>query len=221
MKNNKSIFKILTLIVIVSFVVFALNYFGVNDRDAIKNIRPNDLIAFLKRYGKYSILIFILIYSLKPLIGIIPASILSVASGMMFGTFFGTLYTMIGATICATVAFYFARFLGKDFVDKILKGKLALLDDNIEKKGFQIILLMRLAVVFPYDPLSYAAGLSKMKYRDFILGTFIGILPEMIAYNYFGTNIHNPFSKQSILAAVILVLMALGTYFIKTKGKNK
>lgn len=220
MKNKKYAARILVILIVSSLVFFILDHFGINDRGSLKNIKLRDIIHFLKGYGRYSAIIFILIYSLKPLVGIIPASLLSVASGILFGTFLGTLYTMIGAAIGATVAFYFARFLGKDFVDKILKGKLALLDENIGKNGFRIILLMRLSVIFPFDPLSYAAGLSKMSYKDFILGTIIGILPEMTAYNFFGTNIHNPFSKQTIIAAIILTVMALSTCFVKTKKKK-
>ncbi|WP_347460457.1 VTT domain-containing protein [Clostridium sp. DMHC 10] len=82
--------------------------------------------------------------------------------------------------------FFLAKKLGRPFVDKILKGKVMKLDNGIEKHGFMIMLLMRLSFVFAYDPLSYAAGLTSMKYRDFILGTIIGIIPEMLCYSFMG-----------------------------------
>ena len=89
------------------------------------------------------------------------------------------------------------------------------------KYGFRIMTAMRLSFVFPYDPLSYAAGLTKIKYRDFILGTLIGILPEMVTYSLIGGNLTKPFSFKFILPIIVLfIIVFISTYLYKKKSRN-
>jgi uncharacterized membrane protein YdjX (TVP38/TMEM64 family) len=58
-------------------------------------------------------------------------------------------------------------------IERILKNKLKNFDSKMEKHGFSIILSLRLSMLFPFDIVNYAAGMSKIRYRDFILGTMI------------------------------------------------
>ena len=104
----------------------------------------------------------------------------------------------------------------------ICQGEKALkLDENIEKNGFVIMLLMRLSIVFPFDPLCYASGLTKIKYRDFILGTMLGILPEMTVYSFMGKNISHPFSLRFILPILSVMLLAIISYYVSKKYKKQ
>lgn len=113
------------------------------------------------------------------------------------------------------MAFYLSRIFGKAFVDKILRGKALELDERIEKEGFMIILLMRLSVIFPFDGLSYAAGFTKVKYKDFILGTMLGVIPEMITYCFIGKHLDRLFSKSMLIpvgATIIIAVIASVIY---------
>lgn len=221
MKNRENIYKIILLLALFAVLYLFLNYTGRIYEGDIRRIKPHEIKKILLSYGDWSIAVFIFIYSIKPVVFFVPASVLSVVSGILYGSLFGTVYSIIGAFFAATLAFYIARFLGKDVVDRILKGKVAELDNDIEKKGFKIMLLLRLAVVFPYDALSYAAGLSKMKYRDFIAGTMLGTLPEMIAYNYLGMNIKRPFRKGTIIVFLAVIGITLISFILKSKKDKK
>lgn len=115
-----------------------------------------------------------------------------------------------------------SRFLGNSFVNKLLRGKALKLNSDIEKNGFKIMLIMRLSFIFPYDGLSFAAGLSKMKYRDFILGTMIGIVPEMLTYSFMGNNIKHPLSIKFIAPIIAILLIAMAAhYFYNTYKKDE
>lgn len=221
MKNKTSLIKILLFLLII-FVVFLflkqtdlLHYFR------HKKIGVNEIKSYLLSYGQWSVGILLLIYTIKPIFVVTPISVLAVASGLVYGPLYGTIYTMIGAFLSATVGFYIAKYLGEGPVSKLLKGKKFQIEGDIEKNGFSIILMLRLAFIFPYDPLSYAAGLSKMKYRDFIAGTLIGVLPEMIAYNYLGTSIEDLFTKKSITAIFIIIGFVIVSLFIRHKIKKQ
>ncbi len=179
------------------------------------------LKAFILSWGRLSEVVFVLLYGLKPIVFIIPASMLSILAGSIYGPVKAFVLSIIGCTISATLAFYLARVMGKSFVEKHLKGKALKLDDTIETQGFKIIFIMRLSVIFHYDGLSYAAGLTKMKYRDFILGTLLGITPEMIAYTSMGKHIHRLRSPYALVPIISAILLAVLAYFIyKRKDKS-
>lgn len=215
-KNKKNLLKYLVLAVLIVVIAFLIY----KHRRYMIHVNLNDMRRYILSYGKFSSLIFILIYSLKPVLLVVPTSLLSILAGNIYGPYKAVLMSMIGCFGSGTVAFFLARFLGRSFVDKILKGKAMTLDDSIEKHGFKIMALMRLAVIFPYDPLSYAAGLSKMRYRDFILGTLVGIFPEMVSYSLMGKNLKHPFSLKFILPIVLIIIFAMAASYAYKNYKN-
>jgi uncharacterized membrane protein YdjX (TVP38/TMEM64 family) len=187
------------------------------------HIHVKDIKRFILSYGKFSSLCFVILYGLKPILFVVPASLLSILAGNIFGPYMALLLSMSGCFIAGTLAFVLAKALGRSFIENLLKGKALSLDENIEKHGFKIMLLMRLSFIFPYDPLSFAAGLTKMKYRDFILGTLLGVFPEMISYSFMGENLQHPLSLSFVFPIIFIILVALlGSYAYKLyKNKHK
>ncbi|ALU36773.1 TVP38/TMEM64 family protein [Clostridium autoethanogenum] len=218
MRNSKeSIFKCL----IVFFLVFTIIFILYKYKGSLYRISMDSIRSYIQSYGKFSDIIFILIYTIRPVVIILPASLMSIIAGSIFNSYMALLLSMIGCFGSATLAFFLSRFLGRSFVNKILKGKALTLNDNIEKYGFRIMTAMRLSFVFPYDPLSYAAGLTKIKYRDFIFGTLVGILPEMVTYSLIGGNLTKPFSFKFILPIIVLFIIAcISIYMHKKKSKD-
>ena len=174
---------------------------------------PKNLKHYILSFGTLSAVAFITIYSLKPVLLIIPTSLFSILAGNIFGSWYGLTLSMVSSFLAATLAFFLAKKLGRNFVDKLIKGKAPEFDSNIEKHGFKVILLMRLSFIFPVDPLSYAAGLTSMRYREFILGTVIGILPEMVAYSFIGESFERAFSIKFFLPVIVIVLVAIIAYY--------
>lgn len=216
-KYEKSeIVRYILLVIFIIFIAFIMFKFG----KRLHHVKIRKLIKYIKSYGEFSAVVFIIIYTLKPVLIIVPSSIMSIIAGNIYGSFIATILSMIGCFGSATVAFFLARFLGRSFVDKILRGKALQLDNNIEKYGFKVMAIMRLSFVFPFDALSYAAGLTKMKYRDFILGTILGIFPEMMVYSFMGKNIEHPFSIRFILPIIFLIIVVIVTVTLKKRIKN-
>jgi len=216
MKKNNSI-RVLLLIIVCTIVTFFIFKY----KRQIRHIKIHELRAYILSFGQFAAIVFILIYSLKPILLIVPSAAFSILAGTIFGPYKAFGLSMISSFFAATLAFYLARMLGKPFVNKLLRGKALNLDSNIEKHGFKIMLIMRLSIVFPYDALSYASGLTKMKYRDFILGTLIGIAPEMLSYSFMGKHIRNPFSLKFILPLVVVGIIGIGSYCIYQRTTKK
>jgi uncharacterized membrane protein YdjX (TVP38/TMEM64 family) len=186
----------------------------------LSHLRLGKIKRFILSYGNFSAVIFLILYSLKPIVLFIPVWPLSVIAGNIFGPYKALMLSMTGCFLSGTLAFFLAKFLGRSFVDKLLKGKAMTLDSNIEKHGLKIMAIMRLTFVFPYDPLSYAAGLTKMKYRDFILGTMIGVFPEMVSYSFVGKNLEHPLSVKFAIPIILIIVIAAGAIYIYKSSQN-
>ncbi|AAK78654.1 putative membrane protein YdjX (TVP38/TMEM64 family) [Clostridium acetobutylicum] len=224
--KKRLIYAIIALIVIIAIFVVVIvkrQYFRHSGSIGMKilHLRPHEVKRYILSYGPYSSLVFVIIYSLKPILLVIPVSALSVIAGGIFGPLKAFCLSMLGCFLSGSLAFFLARKLGRPFVDKILKGKVMNLDNSLDKHGFIIMLLMRLSFVFPYDPLSYAAGLTKIKYTDFILGSLVGVIPEMIAYSVIGKNFEKPFSLKFVLPILVVILAAPTAFFVHKKLKKK
>lgn len=221
MKNSKKVIKY-AIILCISLIFI---YIIMNNRHFLKKINfkffnIKHFREYILSFGRYADFIFIILYSLKPILIFIPATLFWVVGGNVFGPFYAAIYSIIGSIFASTLAFYLARALGKPFVDKFLKGKALKLDNGIEEHGFKILLLMRLSTLFAFDPLSFAAGLTKMKYREFLLASIIGIIPEIIAFTRIGHKIGHSFSIRSLMPLLAVVIIATLASFLYKKGKK-
>ncbi|WP_411682564.1 TVP38/TMEM64 family protein [Clostridium thailandense] len=215
-KDKTKLLKILVAVIVGAMFL----YFMVKHGKRFAHLRPRQVKRFILSYGNFSSIMYVILYSLKPVVLIIPVSLLSIVAGNVFGPYKALGLSMIGCFTSATLGFFLARFLGRSFVDKLLKGKAMTLDESIEKHGFKIISIMRLSFIFPYDPLSYAAGLTKMRYKDFILGSLLGVFPEMISYSFMGKNLEHPFSIEFAMPIILIIVVAGGALCTYKLSKN-
>ena len=167
---------------------------------------------------------FIVIYALRGAVLVIPVGIMSFAGGLAFGKWFGTIYILIGATLGASLSFVIARYFGRQFIETfswLHKGKIKQFDEGIEKNGFRMMLFMRLIPLFQYDAVNFGSGLSKMKFRDFFIGSFIGMAPGGFINAMLGSSLENIISIQFFAAlAVFILLMFIPTIYKKIKRKR-
>lgn len=197
---NKEILKVLILIVGIFSILAFIHFSGIHDQ----YLAPAKIRAFITSFGIFAPLVFMALYALP----IFSDSIFAMVGGITFGPYWGTLYSVIGATLSSTFAFFIARYLGRRFVEHLLKDKVKELDHQIGEHGFKVILFMRLVPIFPYEGINYGSGLTRIKYRDFILATVIGILPGAFAYNYFGSSLIEA-TSSIIFVPISLVLLTL------------
>lgn len=171
-------------------------------------IKPEEIRAAIQSVGPLAPMLYLIIYSIAPVF-FVPGWIITIAGGLAFGAAWGTALTVVGATIGATLAFFVARYLGRDFVARLLKGKFKALDDQAARHGFQVIFFLRLIPLVPFNALDYVAGISKVGARDYILGTFLGIIPGTFAYVYLGSSLTHIYSWQFASAVGLLIVLAI------------
>ena len=120
---------------------------------------------------------------------VVPGTILTLAAGFAFGVPVGAMLVSAGSLAGASAAFLVGRFLARDWV----AGRVATwrtfdaLDKAAGQEGFVIVLLTRLSPLFPFNLLNYAFGLTAVRFRDYVLASWIGMAPAIVLYVYIGS----------------------------------
>src|SRR5215472_7701525 len=148
-------------------------------------LRSAALERELVRFGPWSPILFVLVYSLATLL-FVPGSILTVVGGALFGPLWGTLWNLSGATLGATLAFVIARYLGADWVTRRAGERLARLIRGAEEEGWRFVAFVRLVPLFPFNLVNYAFGLTRIHLGEYVLASFVCMAPGAIAYTYLG-----------------------------------
>jgi uncharacterized membrane protein YdjX (TVP38/TMEM64 family) len=136
--------------------------------------------------GVWGPVVFILGYALATVL-FLPGSLLTLASGAIFGLVKGTIYSLIGATLGASAAFLVARYLARGAIERKIGGnaKFAAIDKAVGREGFKIVSLLRLSPAFPFNLLNYALGLTKVRFLPY-LAACAAMLPGTLLYVYYG-----------------------------------
>ncbi|OGQ07118.1 MAG: hypothetical protein A3G32_08960 [Deltaproteobacteria bacterium RIFCSPLOWO2_12_FULL_40_28] len=163
-------------------------YFFTPVRDYLSKEGFVTLEAWIRSQGVLAPLVFGLIY-IAATVFALPGSVLTIGGGLLFGAWWGTLINWLSASIGAIISFLLARYLGRDAVTKILKGKGTLhgLDEKIGNNGFYSVLILRLVPLFPFNGLNFGLGLTKVSFRDYLLATLLGMLPGTFVYTSLGS----------------------------------
>ncbi|OIP42700.1 MAG: hypothetical protein AUK47_03765 [Deltaproteobacteria bacterium CG2_30_63_29] len=118
-----------------------------------------------------------------------PGSVLTLGTGFAFGVVPGTIAVSIGSTAGAAAAFLVGRRFAREAIEQKLDKypRFRAIEGAIEQQGFKIVLLTRLSPVFPFNLLNYAYGLTKVSFKDYVLASWLGMLPGTLMFVYLGS----------------------------------
>ncbi len=140
----------------------------------------------LKAAGFWAPLAYVGIYAVGVCL-FMPGTLLAAGGAAIFGPYFGFVYVWIGALLGSSLAFFIGRYLGREFSASLIGDKLKRYDDAIERNGFTTVLYLRL-VYFPFTPMNFGMGLTKVRFWDYFFGTALGIVVgTFILTFFFGT----------------------------------
>jgi uncharacterized membrane protein YdjX (TVP38/TMEM64 family) len=116
----------------------------------------------------------------------VPGIIFVIPGGLVWD--WPTLFVMslLGASGAAVVGFGFSRTIGREFVEKRLSKRASAYDEALSRNGVRTVISLRL-IFFIAPWVNWLLGLSKVRFRDFLLGTVIGFTPVMIAFTWAGS----------------------------------
>lgn len=169
------------------------------------------LRAWIAGYGAWGPVIYILVYSIAPSL-MLPGLPITVVGGILFGPVGGTVYTSIGATIGASIAFLIARYLGRGWVEAMLRGRWKELDSEVEGQGWKIVAFTRLIPLFPFNLLNYAFGLTKIRFSHYFMASFVFMLPGIIAYVMFSSSLlgllKGNVSREFLIGLILVIAVS-------------
>ena len=144
-------------------------------------------LQWINSLGAIGGIVFIGIYIIATL-AFLPAALLTLGAGVIFGVIWGSIYVFIGATLGAIAAFLVGRYLAQGWVKEKISSykKFAIIDKAVSKEGLKIVLLVRLSPLFPFNLLNYAFGITSVSFQDYLIGS-VGMIPGTIMYVYFGS----------------------------------
>ena len=152
---------------------------------------------------------FMALYIVQTALSLPGAAILSLASGAIFGSLLGTLYAVIAATIGASLAFLVTRYLLRDYILDRFGPKLEGLNRELEARGLNYLLFLRLVPLFPFFLINLAAGLTRLPLRTFVLGTVIGIIPGGFVFVNAGASLAGIEALRDVASPRVLGSFAL------------
>lgn len=177
------------------------------------------LRAYLLSFGIWAPVISLLIMITQAVVAPIPAFLVVFANGLAFGVFWGWLLSLAGQTLAATVCYWIARLLGRDPVEGLV-GKFGLetADRWFDRWGVLGVFLIRILPGISFDAISYAAGLTSMRFLPFLLASVAGSAPQLLVYVVLGT--YAPGSIWLLTAVSLAIGLAVVVYGLVRTGMS-
>ena len=170
--------------------------------------------AYVRGAGALGYIAYIVVYAIC-VVFFVPATILTLGAGAIFGLVTGTLVVIAGATLGATLAFLLARTILRKRVERMAARhpKFRALDEAITREGTKIVFLVRLSVLFPFTWINYVLGLTGVRLRTYIWTTLVGIAPATFAFVYIGS-IANEAATASRTRLLVYIVGAVATLLV-------
>jgi len=136
-----------------------------------------------------------------------PKALLTAAGGALFGLWAGAALSLAAALVGAVISFGVGRLLGREAVDRLIHGRLARVDALLADHGLSAVLIVRLVPLVPFIAINYASGLSGVKFRHYVLGSALGMVPGSLAYAALGAYGTNPWGLAAAGSALIILVV--------------
>jgi uncharacterized membrane protein YdjX (TVP38/TMEM64 family) len=176
--RKKAMMKASILVVFIIVAIYIVRFTPVKGY-----LTAKELGRFLDMAGFWAPVAFIAFYAAGICL-FVPGTLLTGIGAAIFGAYWGFLYVWLGAMIGASAAFWIGRTLGRDFAASLIGDKLKKYDDLIERNGFAATLYLRL-LYFPFTPMNFGMGLTRVRFWDYFFGTALGIIVGTFIFTFF------------------------------------
>ena len=213
-KTISSVLKLALLaaiIVAVPLYIYFCHHEFLEDWSNLRNVE-----IWLLQYKKQSAFVYIAAQIVQIIICIVPGQALQLAAGYLYGFWLGFLLSIIGAFLGSVVVFYLAQILGHDamhilFGQRKINDMLAKINS---KKGMMLVFIIFLIPGIPKDLCTYAAGISEMKIKPFLILSLIARSPGMMCSLAIGRQVrHGYYTSAIVIAVIVVILFIFGVLF--------
>lgn len=190
-----------------------------------KDLTVSEVLEFTPANPWIAAFVLLGLFALKSISIIIYSGILFTASGILFPLPVAIFLNILGLVIMATIPYLIGRCTGASAVDRILNKypKATHLRQLRQENDFLFALSVRLFRILPSDVVSLYMGAIEMQYKNYLLGSLIGMLPSAISFAVMGINITDITSPQFIVALCVELLciaISIVLYQFHKKERN-
>ncbi|MFT4261477.1 MAG: TVP38/TMEM64 family protein [Candidatus Woesearchaeota archaeon] len=180
----------------------------------------SEVVQQINEFGRFATIIFILIIALEVVVAPIPSILLYTAGGIIFGSVYGSIIILIGNILGSAIAYYLSKTLLREYFEKKIPEKqLTRFNKYVEKYGVYAIFLLRVNPLTSSDVFSYIAGLTKLRFWPFIIGTSLGLLPLIFIQAYIGEAILENQIALITFTIISIAYILVFVYFMIRKNK--
>jgi phospholipase D1/2 len=152
---------------------------------------------------------------------LVPITVLILATALVFGPLLGCAYSFAGCFLGAAVTYVAGYFLGRDFIQQIIKSKWKRVEQKINQTGILAVATMRLLPVAPFTVVNVISGAFQVPFRDYIIGSLLGMAPGIIVINLFAhqfeSAIRNPGVGSYVFLLTLVAASVLGTLWLRRR----
>ncbi len=150
-------------------------------------IDQTQLQAFIEQAGIWAPVVYIAVYIVATSL-LLPSTALNITGGAIFGPVWGVVWTSVGAILAAILSFLFTRTIGHEMVNRKFGNRWPSMDEEVRRNGLSYIFAIRLLPIFPYGLVNYAAGLTSISFKSYLLGTIPGTVMGVFPFVLIGSS---------------------------------
>lgn len=217
MTRKTSLWKPLVLVVVLIIFVILAQMFNLGER-------LGDLRGWIISLGALGPVVYVLIYA-GAVVFAIPASVLSVLAGILFGSFLGVILVSMASTTGAALSFLLSRYMARDYiVSKFMNNeKFLRLDQMTKEHGAIFVAITRLIPLFPFPFLNYGFGLTHIPFWTYVFWSWLCMLPWTIIFVVGADTVTQAVSKGEIpylLIGILVFTIVIITILVRKARKS-
>lgn len=164
-----------------AFLLYAMRHYGY--------FAPDSIVWFLRSHPVIAPVVFVIAYAVMVMC-LVPTLPLNLGAGLIWGPYWGGILTVIGASAGAAGAFWAARYLASDYLNKKFNHSAwTWLRNEIQHKEWKAVAFTRINPIFPFGPSSYFFGVTEISFGRYIVITVLSILPLCLLFAAIGSSI--------------------------------
>lgn len=205
----------------IAFILFGAWWAFVDSGELMQYMEPEEIGAWIRGLGPVGPIATAGIMAIAIVFSPLPSAPIALAAGAVYGHTWGTIYILVGAETGALIAFWIARYFGKDAVNRLVGGRLPKTIIGTQNGLTCIVLTARLIPFLSFDAVSYAAGLTPLTTTRFALATLVGMVPVSFLLTHFGAELSAANWGQSMAALLVMAILMLVPVVIFAARRRK
>lgn len=181
--------------------------------------------AYVASLGVWAPVGFVFLYALAT-IAMVPGSVFDLAGGALWGPYLGSVINLAGGSIGAALAFFVARYVARDWVQRRAGPRTKGIVKSVDADGWKFVAFVRIVPIFPYNVMNYLLGLTHIPFHHYFLATIVFMLPATVVYTYIGHASRQAITgntdnlRYALLAVGLLaVLLVLPRIYKRIRGE--